>query len=82
MQSSNSIILEIRAGVGGEEAGLFAADLAQMYKKYGARRGWSVNVINSSFGDLGGLKEVVMEIRGGGVYGDFTVAFTAVPGRF
>ncbi|KKT61805.1 MAG: Peptide chain release factor 1 [Candidatus Giovannonibacteria bacterium GW2011_GWA2_44_26] len=70
MQSSNSIILEIRAGVGGEEAGLFAADLAQMYKKYGARRGWSVNVINSSFGDLGGLKEVVMEIRGGGVYGD------------
>jgi peptide chain release factor 1 len=64
----NAIILEIRAGVGGEEASLFAADLAQMYTKYGARRGWLTSVINSSRSDLGGFKEIVMEIKGAGVY--------------
>ena len=68
MNSTNAIILEIRAGVGGEEASLFAADLYQMYTKYSARRGWLTSVINSSRSDLGGFKEIVMEIRGEGIY--------------
>ncbi len=64
----NAIILEIRAGVGGEEAGLFAADLSQMYMKYSAQRGWKTSVISSSRSDLGGFKEFVMEISGEGIY--------------
>lgn len=64
MEKSNAIILEIRAGVGGEEAGLFAADLYQMYMKYASQRGWTADVINSSRSDLGGFKEIVMEIKG------------------
>ncbi len=68
MNPINAIILEIRAGVGGEEASLFAADLANMYIKYATKNGWVVSVINSSRGDLGGVKEMVMEIKGKGVY--------------
>jgi peptide chain release factor 1 len=68
MENANAIILEIRAGVGGEEAGLFAADIYQMYVKYAAKRGWAASVINSSRSDLGGFKEIVMEIKGKGVY--------------
>jgi peptide chain release factor 1 len=64
----NAIILEIRAGVGGEEASLFAADLYQMYVKYSARRGWLVNVINSSKSELGGFKEIIIEMKGEGIY--------------
>lgn len=64
----NAIILEIRAGVGGEEASIFAADLYQMYSKYSARRGWKTNVINSSKSDLGGYKEIIMEMSGEGIY--------------
>jgi peptide chain release factor 1 len=68
MGSANAIILEIRAGVGGEEAALFAADLAQMYIKYAAKRGWAVNTINKSLSDLGGSKEIIMEMRGEKIY--------------
>ena len=64
----NAIILEIRAGVGGEEASLFAADLAEMYIKYSARRGWQTKVISSSKSDLGGYKEIIMEMSGGEIY--------------
>ncbi len=64
MGSANAIILEIRAGVGGEEAALFAADLAQMYMKYAAKKGWAVNTINKSSSDLGGSKEIIMEMKG------------------
>ncbi len=68
MQAINAIILEIRAGVGGDEASLFASDLYQMYLKYAVKHGWSASVINSSRNDLGGFKEIVMEIKGKGVY--------------
>jgi peptide chain release factor 1 len=64
----NAIILEIRAGVGGEEAALFAADLSQMYMKYAAKRGWSVSTINKSSSDIGGCKEIIMEMRGEKIY--------------
>lgn len=57
-----SIALEIRAGAGGKEASLFAADLALMYTKYAAHRGWKTIMISSSHSDLGGYKEVVIEV--------------------
>ncbi|MFH0803576.1 MAG: PCRF domain-containing protein, partial [Candidatus Tagabacteria bacterium] len=68
MNESNAIILEIRAGVGGEEAALFAADLAQMYMKYAAKKGWAVSTINKSLSDLGGGKEIIMEMKGERIY--------------
>lgn len=63
-------VLEVRAGAGGEEAAMFAADLAAMYEKYCAKRGWSWKKLDGSLSDLGGYKEGVFEIRGEGVYDD------------
>jgi len=68
MQEANAIILEIRAGVGGEEAALFAADLAQMYTKYAVKKSWSASIISSSPSDIGGYKEIIMEIKGLGIF--------------
>lgn len=64
----NEIVLEIRAGVGGEEAALFAEELSFMYQAYAEQRGWGSRVLSESKTDLGGYKEVVIEIRGQGVY--------------
>ena len=64
----NEIILEVRAGAGGEEAALFAKILADMYRKYSDSKGWSFSVINESKTSLGGYKEAVFEIRGRNVY--------------
>jgi len=64
----SSIILEIRAGTGGDEAALFARDLYEMYLRYAERKGFKVEVIDQSGSDLGGLREIVMNIRGEGVY--------------
>jgi peptide chain release factor 1 len=64
-----SVIVEIRAGAGGDESSLFAATLFRMYSKYAEKKGWSVSVMNSSQTELGGFKEVVFEINGKGVYG-------------
>ena len=63
-----NIILEVRAGTGGDEAGLFAADLFRMYGRYAEARGWRVETLNSSVTPLGGFKEVVAMISGKGVY--------------
>jgi peptide chain release factor 1 len=65
---SNEAIIEIRAGVGGDEAALFAGDLFNMYKRYGAARGWAVEVLDANQMDLGGFKSVVFEIRGPEVF--------------
>lgn len=65
---SKNIILEIRAGTGGDEAALFAAELFRMYTHYAESKHWLVNVMSSSRSDLGGLKEVVAEIKGRRVY--------------
>jgi peptide chain release factor 1 len=62
------VILEIRAGTGGDEASLFAGDLLRMYQRYAASKGWSVDVLTESEGTMGGFKEVVAEIAGKGVY--------------
>jgi len=65
---TNEIILEVRAGAGGEEAALFAQKLADMYSKYAALHGWTVNTVYTSESSLGGYKEAALEIRGVDVY--------------
>ena len=65
---SKSAILEIRAGTGGDEAALFAADLLRMYQKYSDDQGWKLTLISESFNELGGLKEVVASIIGPNVF--------------
>src|SRR5712664_676096 len=62
-------IVEIRAGTGGDEAALFAAELFRMYTRFCERRGWKVEVVSLSEGNLGGLKEAIIEARGPGAYG-------------
>ncbi|WP_439497271.1 peptide chain release factor 1 [Bosea sp. (in: a-proteobacteria)] len=62
------VILEIRAGTGGDEASLFAGDLLRMYQRYAAQKGWSFDPISQSEGTVGGYKEVIAEISGRGVY--------------
>ncbi len=64
----NEIVLEIRAGVGGEEAALFAEQLSNMYQAYGVSQGWSSRLLAEAKTDLGGYKEVSIEMRGQGVY--------------
>src|SRR2546430_579528 len=62
-------IVEIRAGTGGDEAALFAAELFRMYTRFAERKGWKVEVVSLSEGNLGGLKEAIFAARGPGVYG-------------
>ncbi|TCR60893.1 peptide chain release factor 1 [Bosea sp. BK604] len=62
------VILEIRAGTGGDEASLFAGDLLRMYQRYAAQNGWSLDLLSESEGTVGGYKEVIAEISGRGVY--------------
>ncbi len=64
----NEVILEVRAGAGGEEASLFAAELASMYSKYATLQGWSFKKISDSETDKGGYKDATFEIRGKDVY--------------
>lgn len=64
----NEITLEVRAGAGGDEAALFAYELADMYLKYAAKKGWQTRVVDESRNDLGGYKEAAFEIKGEGVY--------------
>ncbi len=66
----NEIILEVRAGAGGEEASLFAEELAHMYRIYAENRGWAVSVVDESHSSSGGYKEASFEIRGKDVYRD------------
>ncbi len=67
---SRNAIIEIRAGTGGDEAGLFAADLMRMYQRYAERQGWSCQLLDASEGSVpGSLKEVSLEISGHDVYG-------------
>ena len=63
-------IMEIRAGTGGDEAALFAADLYRMYSRFIERRGWKTEVLSYSDGSLGGLKELVVKIAGSGAFGE------------
>ena len=62
-------IVEIRAGTGGDEAAIFAADLYRMYTRFAERRGWRIETISHSEGTLGGVKEAIFKIKGDGVFG-------------
>jgi peptide chain release factor 1 len=63
-----SAVLEIRAGTGGDEAALFAGDLARMYERYAANHGWKWEIISASAQDIGGFKEIVASVAGAGVF--------------
>jgi peptide chain release factor 1 len=67
----SNIFLEIRAGAGGDEASIFAGDLARMYTRYAERQRWQVEVISTSNGEHGGYKEIIMRIIGQGAYSQF-----------
>lgn len=68
-EDSKNAILEIRGGTGGDEAAIFAGDLAKMYMKYCESKGWSVAITSASEGAAGGYKEIVMAVSGDSVYG-------------
>lgn len=63
-----NVFLEIRAGTGGDEASIFVGDLARMYTKHGEKQGWSIEVLNTSDGEHGGYKEIIMRVSGKAVY--------------
>jgi peptide chain release factor 1 len=63
-----NVMLEIRAGTGGDEASLFAGDLFRMYERFAALQGWKVEVISASEGTMGGFKEIVAEVQGRGAF--------------
>ncbi|MDD3608079.1 MAG: peptide chain release factor 1 [Candidatus Moranbacteria bacterium] len=63
-----NVILEIRAGAGGDEAALFAGDLFRMYARYGEKNNWRVSILNSHSNELGGFKEIIFEINGNSVF--------------
>ena len=67
-QSVGSIILEIRAGVGGDEAALWAGDLEEMYRRFASSRGWSIDDMDRSAGEMGGCKSVILGVVGDGVW--------------
>jgi peptide chain release factor 1 len=62
-------IVEIRAGTGGDEAALFAADLYRMYTRYAQGKGWQIDIIDSNQNEMGGFKEIIFEVKGKGAYG-------------
>lgn len=70
-KDARNVILEVRAGTGGEEAALFAGELFRMYVRFAERRGFKVSILDESEADMGGLKEAVAEIEGEGAYSVF-----------
>ena len=67
-RDERSVMLEIRAGAGGDEACLWAGDLARMYERYGSRQGWSVQPVSASAADLGGYRELILSVKGDAVF--------------
>ncbi|MDW8272866.1 MAG: peptide chain release factor 1 [Chitinophagales bacterium] len=68
-EDEKDVLLEIRAGTGGDEASIFAGDLLRMYTRYCEKKGWQVNLVSASEGTVGGYKEIIVEIKGENVYG-------------
>ena len=67
-RDERSVMLEIRAGAGGDEACIWAGDLARMYERYGQRVGWSVKPVSSTDADLGGFRELILSVKGNSVF--------------
>ncbi|MBU1132344.1 peptide chain release factor 1 [Patescibacteria group bacterium] len=65
-----NIIMEIRAGTGGDESALFSATLFRMYSRYAENKGWKINILSANRTELGGFKEIIFEINGKNVFGD------------
>ncbi|MCX2681574.1 peptide chain release factor 1 [Galbibacter sp. EGI 63066] len=74
-EDAKNVVVEIRAGTGGDEASIFAGDLQRMYAKYCESKGWKVNVVDYNEGTSGGYKEIIFEVNGEDVYG--TMKFEA-----
>ena len=74
-EDSKNVVVEVRAGTGGDEASIFAGDLYRMYTKYCESKGWKVDVVNFNEGTSGGFKEIIFEVSGTDVYG--TMKFEA-----
>lgn len=70
-KDNKDIIVEIRAGAGGNEAGLFAADLFRMYSRYAQSQGWDIEIINANESGIGGFKEITFEVKGKGAFSRF-----------
>ncbi len=68
-EDAKNVVVEVRAGTGGDEASIFAGDLYRMYTKYASDKGWKVDVVSSSEGTSGGFKEIIFEVSGEDVYG-------------
>jgi peptide chain release factor 1 len=68
-EDAKNVVVELRAGTGGDEASIFAGDLYRMYSKYASDKGWKVDVVNVSEGTSGGFKEIIFEVSGEDVYG-------------
>src|SRR5947199_199790 len=67
-EAERNVVLEIRAGTGGDEAALFAGDLFRMYERFASLQGWKVEVISASEGTMGGFKEIIAEVKGRGAF--------------
>lgn len=74
-EDAKNVVVEVRAGTGGDEASIFAGDLYRMYSKYCSDKGWKVEVVNLNEGTSGGFKEIIFEVSGEDVYG--TMKFEA-----
>jgi peptide chain release factor 1 len=70
-RDAKNVIVELRAGAGGDEAGLFAADLYRMYTRYAERRGWQTEMLSDHATGVGGFKEVIFDVRGRGAFSRF-----------
>ena len=68
-EDAKNVVMELRAGTGGDEASIFAGDLYRMYTKYCERKGWKVSIVDLSEGTAGGFKEIIIEVSGPEVYG-------------
>src|SRR4051812_37046999 len=68
LMDDRDVMLEIRAGTGGDEASLFAGDLFRMYERFATLQGWKVEVISASEGTMGGFKEIIAEVKGRGAF--------------
>ena len=66
---TKNVVMELRAGTGGDEASIFAGDLFRMYSKYAEKQGWKVNLVDFNEGTAGGYKEIIFEINGENIYG-------------
>ncbi len=79
-KDDKNVILEIRAGTGGEEAALFVADLFRMYSRYAELRRWKVEILDAHPTGIGGLKEIIAEINGKGAFSRLEIRTRGAPG--